>query len=112
MVMSLPMENLFVTSLSLYLDFAQQISGVESPVTVEAGIEGIAGRRMIHNGAAFVVGAGFAGAGDPMHLDRIVHRERLKSFGKNEQDNFLIEFFRKVNANTGVPRPAGLYGRG
>ncbi|MCK1441477.1 hypothetical protein IVB43_03545 [Bradyrhizobium sp. 48] len=112
LVLSLPMENLFVTSLSLYLDFARQVSRADGPVTVEAGIEGIAGRRIIHNGAAFVVGAGFTGAGDPMHLDRVVHRDRLKNFDKTEQDNFLIEFFRKVNANTGVPRPPGLYGRG
>lgn len=111
-ILSLPMENLFLTQLHLYLQFMSQVSNVEPPVEVEAGIEGVAGRRIIHNGQAFVMGSGFAGAGDPMHQDRVMHRARLRTFDKDEQQKFLIEFFRKVNANTGVERPAGLYGRG
>ncbi|WP_128089424.1 hypothetical protein [Bradyrhizobium viridifuturi] len=112
LIFSLPMENLFVTQLDLYLQFMGQVSNVEPPVEVEAGIEGIAGRRIIHNGQAFVMGSGFAGAGDPMHQDRLMHRARLRTFDRHEQQRVLIEFFRKVNANTGIERPAGLYGRG
>jgi hypothetical protein len=49
---------------------------------------------------------------DRMHQDRVMHRDVLRSFDKNQQDAFLLEFFQKVSANTGVARPPGLYGRG
>lgn len=106
---TLSMENLFITQLALYLEFMQQISEVPIPVVVEAGIEGIKDVRIAHHGYTL---DGGKGAGDVMHLDQVKHRSVLRSFGKSHQEMFLLEFFRKVNANTGVPRPAGLYGRG
>jgi len=85
---------------------------VPPPVVVEAGVEGVSGRRMAHLGHAFTVGPTFSGAGDPMHRDLVVHRTTLRRVDEAEQQEFLLEFFRKVNANTGVPRPTALYGRG
>ena len=104
-VYSWPMENLFITSLNLYMELMQQVLKVPLPIQVEAGIEGIKGRIIAHNGWAIrntVV----------MHQDSVTHRGYLRSFDKGEQDAFLLEFFERVNNNTGVPRPAGLYGRG
>jgi hypothetical protein len=104
-VFSLPMENLFITSLTLYVDFLQRVSNVPAPVQIEAGIEGIKGRTMAHNGSVL-------GTGGVMHRDSVTHSDVLRSFDKAEQDRALLDFFRKVYANTGVPRPAGFYGRG
>jgi hypothetical protein len=67
------MENLFTTSLELYVSFMQIVSGVSLPIQVEAGIEGIKGRVIVHNGYIFN-GAGV------MHKDNITHRDYLKSF--------------------------------
>lgn len=104
-VSSLLMENLFITNLELYVNFMRMVSGVSLPIQVEAGIEGIKGRVIVHNGHVFN-GAGV------MHKDNITHRAYLKSFETVDQREFLLELFTKVNNNTGVPRPAGLYGRG
>lgn len=104
-VYSLPMENLFVTSLQLYADFLRRVSNVKLPIQIEAGIEGIKGRTMAHNGMV-------VGTGGIMHRDSVIHRDVLRSYDKAAQDRFLLEFFRKVYANTGVARPLGLYGRG
>jgi hypothetical protein len=102
---SLPMENLFITSLDLYIQFMQQISQVPPPVEVEAGICGIRGRAIAHNG-------GVIQSVNVMHEDSVTYRTSLKSFDKSAQGEILLEFFRRVNNNTGVARPIGLYGRG
>jgi hypothetical protein len=88
-VNSLLMENLFTTSLDLYIQFMQQVSKVPPPIQVEAGIEGIKGRIIAHNGM-------IVSNTEIMHQDRVTHRGPLKSFAKSDQDAFLLEFFKKV----------------
>lgn len=102
---SLPMENLFITGLELYIEVMRQMSKVTLPIQVEAGIEGIKGRIIGHSGPV-------VRNTDIMHEDRVTHRGSLRSFAKSDQGPVLLEFFKKVYNNTGVPRPVGLYGRG
>jgi hypothetical protein len=105
-VLSLPLENLFITSLGLYLDFMAQIAKIGPPYKVEAGIEGIKGWKLVHNGVP--VGAGGHGT---MYENRVVHQAVLNATDPTTQHGFLMAFFEKLNANTGHPRPKGLYGR-
>ncbi|WP_298257223.1 hypothetical protein [Bradyrhizobium sp.] len=109
---SYPFENNFVQQLAQYIRFLSEVSHVPPPVVVEAGVEGVTGGRIAHVGHALTIGPSLCGAGDPMHRDRVVHRETLRRVDEADQQDFLLEFFRKVNTNAGVPRPDGLYGRG
>jgi hypothetical protein len=102
---TLPTENLFITCLDLYMEFMQLIAKVPLPIQVEAGMEGVKGRMVAHNGMTM-------GQNGVMHHDRVKHRGTLRTFEKAEQRAFLLEFFKKMNANSGVPRPPGLYGSG
>jgi hypothetical protein len=86
--------------------FMRDVSKVPLPINVEVGIEGIAGRQIAHNGYSI------NRTSPTMHKDAVAHRGTLRSFDKAEQDAFLMLFFNKLNENTGVPRPQGLYGRG
>ena len=103
-VLSLPLENLFITSLSLYVEFMGRVAKVQPPFRVIAGIEGVKGARLVHNGMA-VNNAGV------MHLDRVTHSGVLRASDKVAQDAFLLDFFKKIHANTGIERPRNLYGR-
>lgn len=103
-LMTLPMENLFVTSLDLYVEFMRYVAKVGSPLRVEAGIQGVKGRLIAHNS--------YSPQSPTMARDAVKHSGVLRTFEKAEQMALLLEFFKKVNAASGVPRPAGLYGRG
>jgi hypothetical protein len=45
-----------------------------------------------------------------MHRDSVEHTGVLRSFDQAEQGAFMMQFFNKLNENSGVPRPQGLYG--
>jgi len=105
-VLSLPLENLFITSLSLYLEFMEQVAKIAPPFKIEAGVEGIKGWKLVHSGVAF----GSAGHGT-MYEDHVVHQALLNRTDRTVQLEFLMAFFERLNANTGNPRPKGLYGR-
>ena len=66
-LVTLPMEDLFITSLDLYLEFMRSVAKNPLPIQVEAGIEGIKGRLVAHNG--YIIGDSGV-----MHLDRVTHR--------------------------------------
>ena len=105
MLPTITMENTFITGLDLYMDFLRTITKMPVPIHVEAGMEGIKGRIIAHNGMIL-------GKSGVMHNDRVTHRGILRTYDKTEQLAFLVEFFKKACANSGVPRPDGLYGRG
>ena len=46
-----------------------------------------------------------------MYEDSVTHVAVLKDVSVATQAEFLMSFFKKVNDNSGVPRPRGLYGR-
>jgi hypothetical protein len=106
LVLTLPIENILIAELDAYTKFMRDISKVPLPINVEIGIEGIAGRQIAHNGYPINRST------PTMHKDFVIHRGTLSSFDKTEQDALLMQFFNKLNANTGVARPQGLYGRG
>jgi hypothetical protein len=106
LVMTLPIENILTTQLTLFMRFMKEVSQVPLPINAEMGIEGIAGWQVAHNGYAINRSSPI------MHKDFVEHKRVLRSFDKDEQDAFLMQFFNKLNENTGVPRPPGLYGRG
>jgi hypothetical protein len=105
-VMTLPIENLLLGELDAFMKFMRDVAKVPPPINVEAGIEGIAGWQIAHNGYAINRSSPI------MHKDFVVHAGTLRSFDKAEQDAFLMQFFNKMNENSGVPRPKDLYGRG
>jgi hypothetical protein len=105
-LMSLPIENLFITALTLYLEFTSRVSKIAPPFRIEAGLEGIKGWKLVHNGMSF----GAAGHGT-LYEDRVVHQAILNKIDQPTQLEFLMTFFEKINRNTGHPRPRGLYGR-
>jgi hypothetical protein len=91
--------------LTLFMKFMKEVSQVPLPINAEVGIEGIAGWQIVHNGYAI------NRSSPTMHKDFVEHKGVLRSFEKKDQDAFLMQFFKKLNENTGVPRPLGLYGR-
>jgi hypothetical protein len=103
--MTLPIENILLTQLTLFMRFMREISQVTPPINAEVGIEGIAGWQIAHNN--YVINR----SSPIIHKDSVVHTGTLRSFDKAEQDAFLMQFFNKLNENSGVPRPQGLYGR-
>lgn len=102
MLLTLPMENLFMTSLEHYMMFMR--ANAPSPIHIEAGIQGVKDRMIAHNS--------YSSQSPTMHRDAVKHRGVLKTFERAEQWAWLLEFFKLVNAASGVPRPEGLYGRG
>ena len=106
LVMTLPIENIFLTQLTLFLRFMEEVSQIPLPIHVEAGIEGIGGWQIAHNN--YVINR----ASPTMHKDLVEHKGILRSFDQAEQTAFLMQFFNKLNENSGAARPPGLYGRG
>jgi hypothetical protein len=105
LVITLPIENILLTQLTLFMRFMREISQVPPPINVEVGIEGIAGWQIAHNN--YVINR----SSPIMHRDFVEHKGVLRSFDKVEQHAFLMQFFKKLNENSGVSRPQGLYGR-
>jgi hypothetical protein len=72
---------------------------------VEVGIVGVAGRELAHSGFAL------AGREPVLASNEITHHAVLNKTDDQTVAAFLMEFFEKLNRDSGVPRPKGLYGR-
>jgi hypothetical protein len=103
-VHTLPIEDQCLRTLRWYIEIIRKVGKVELPIQVEAGIEGIKGRVIAHQGF-------FINNAHVIYEDSVVHRGILTTFNPKDQADLLMEFFRKLNNNTGVPRRSGLYGR-
>jgi hypothetical protein len=104
-VFTAPIEDQFLYTLRRYMELIRVLGKVDLPVRIEAGIEGISGYIIAHEGPAIdrtLV----------MHKNFVIHRGTLTTFEAIDQGTLLLDFFCKLNNNTGVPRPPGLYGRG
>jgi hypothetical protein len=84
--------------------FHQEITHVAPPFEVEVGVVGVVGRRIAHN--QYVLN-------NPPVLasDKITHRAVLNKIDPQTRLAFLMEFFEKLNKDSGVSRPKGLYNR-
>ncbi len=100
-----PIEEQLLTTLNKYIEIIRKIGKVELPIQVEAGISGIKGRIIAHNG--LVINTSYV-----MYKDLVVYRGTLTTFKHEDQSDLLLRFFRELNNNTGEQRPRGLYGRG
>jgi hypothetical protein len=89
-------------SLNLYLEFFREVSKIEPPYTVEAGLHGVKGRTLVNSGSTIGNARVFE---DSFELRRVLHSTDLTT-----QDKFLLEFFELIHGQTGYPRPPGLYG--
>ncbi len=98
-----PLENNFITSLQLYLEFMERHSHVAPPVTVEAGIVGVKDMRLVYKANLENLGK--------MYEPDVIHRSIFPDFLQTTGDQFLRRFFEKVHNNSGVPRPSNLNGR-
>jgi hypothetical protein len=99
-----PLENTLIQGLERALQFHHDITHIRPPFYVEVGIVGVAGWKIAHMGYAL-------GQAPVLASDEIIHSAVLNKTDVATQETFLIEFFEKLNLDSGVPRPKGLYGR-
>lgn len=92
-------EQVYLASLPLYLEFIQKVSGVSLPVTVEAGMVGVKGWELI-----VATDYGPAKSAGTMY-DNVKFRRLLKSDDAETQRKFLLEFFEAIFDQVGVDRP-------
>jgi hypothetical protein len=105
-VLTKPIEDLFIATLQRTLRFHEQVSGIMPPFSLELGLVGASGRKLAHTGPTLI----------PSRLpvlvsDEIIERAVLNRTDEATQLRLLLSFFEKVNMDSGVPRPKGLYGR-
>jgi hypothetical protein len=104
-VFTQPLEDILVFGLRNALLFEKQVSHIEPPFYVEVGIVGVAGREIAHSGFALT-------RREPvLASNEITHHAVLNKADDQTVAAFLMEFFEKLNKDSGVPRPKGLYGR-
>jgi hypothetical protein len=100
-----PFEDILVVGLRDAFRFHRDVTHIEPPLVVELGIVGIGDREIAHQGYAIGRQPKFAS-------DTITHEAIMNN---NTHDQAIaavaLEFFEKINRDTGVPRPKGLYGR-
>jgi hypothetical protein len=99
-----PVENTLIAGLRSALKFHNEVSGVKPPFCVEVGLVGAAGRKLAHSGMILSKAPILAS-------DTITHDAVLNKVDEQTQRSFLMEFFEKLNKDSGVARPKGLYGR-
>jgi len=99
-----PLENTLIQGLQRALQFHQDVTHIQPPFYVEVGIVGVAGWQLAHTGYVIERAPVLAS-------DEIIHSAVLNNADDPTQQSFLLEFFEKLNLDSGVPRPKGLYGR-
>jgi hypothetical protein len=99
-----PLESIFVDGLRLAMRFHKEVSGIEPPFYIEVGLVGCAGWRIAHTG--FVLSSL-----PVLTSDEITHSATLSQLDEQTQRSFLMTYFEKLNKDSGVPRPKGLYAR-
>ncbi|MGA8498166.1 MAG: hypothetical protein WB764_21960 [Xanthobacteraceae bacterium] len=104
-VFTQPLEDILVFGLRSALLFEKQVSHIEPPFYVEVGIVGVAGREIAHSGFALT------GREPVLASNEITHHAVLNRADDQTVAAFLMEFFEKLNRDSGVSRPKGLYGR-
>jgi hypothetical protein len=82
--------------------FVKEVSKVSPPYTVEVGVVNVKNRKLIINNQ-LLSQAGI------MYSENVFLRKTLSNLEKRTQDEFMLEFFEMVHADTGVPRPHKLY---
>jgi hypothetical protein len=85
--------------------FHKEVTAIAPPFYIEVGLVGIAGRTIAHGG--FVLNSASA----VLASDEITHTAVLNKTDEQTLMSFLTVFFEKLNNDSGVPRPKGLYGR-
>jgi hypothetical protein len=100
-LLSYGVEKNIAESLNLYFEFLREVSKIEPPYTVEAGLHGARGRNLVNTGSTVGNARVFE---DCFQLRHILHSTDLTN-----QDTFLLEFFELMHGQTGYPRPLKLY---
>jgi hypothetical protein len=99
-----PLENTLIQSLQRALQFHHDVTHIQPPFYVEVGIVGVAGWRLVHVGYVLEQAPVLAS-------NEIIHSAVLNKTDEATQQRFLLDFFEKLNLDSGVQRPKGLYGR-
>jgi hypothetical protein len=99
---SYSVEKITAESLNFYFEFLGDVSKIEPPYTVEAGMHGVKGRNVVNSGS--IVG------NTKVYEDSFELRHVLHSTDLANQDKFLLEFFELIHGQTGYRRPPKLYG--
>jgi hypothetical protein len=98
------LEDIIVIGLRNAFRFHREISHIEPPFFVELGIVGIADHAIAHDGYGMNRQPRFAN-------DAVLHEAVVYTTTDPVVAELALTFFEKVNDDTGVPRPQGLYGR-
>jgi hypothetical protein len=99
-----PLETTLVQGLQRALQFHHDVTGILPPFYVEVGIVGVAGWGLAHTNYVL-------GRAPVLASDEIIHSAVLNKADDATQQAFLLDFFEKLNLDSGVARPKGLYGR-
>jgi len=102
-LISMGIERTLIESLGLYFDFVRDVSRIEPPFTIEAGLHRVRGRLLVITGATL-------GASGKIFDDSFELRRVIRGVDQNTQHRFLLEFFELMHGQTGHPRPNKLYG--
>ncbi len=98
------LESIFIDGLRFAMQFHKKVGGIGPPFRVEVGLVGCAGWKIAH--------IGFPLDNPPvLASDEITHSAVLNQVDEQTQRSFLMAYFEKLNKDSGVPRPKGLYGR-
>jgi hypothetical protein len=97
-------EDILVFGLRDAFRFHREVSHIEPPFFVELGIVGISGHAIAHDGYVINRSPRFTS-------DVLIHEAVANSTSDQTVAELALTFFEKVNDDTGVSRPKGLYGR-
>jgi hypothetical protein len=97
-----PFENILVNGLASAMKFHQEVSHIPPPFEVEVGAVGIEGLRIAHTGRVI-------NKAPVLASDTVIHTAVLNNVDQSTQRKFLMEFFEKLQRDSGVPRPKDLY---
>jgi hypothetical protein len=104
-VFTQPLEETLIAALWSIMRFHAEVTSIAPPFYVEVGSVGVAGRTIAHGGVAL------NSASPVLASDEITHSAVLNRIDEQALISFLMAFFEKLNNDSGVPRPKGLYGR-
>lgn len=96
-------EEIYRQTLRRYVDFMENLLGIQPPYTVEAGAVGI-------KGFSIVTDANGLETYGPFHDDTFKVRLLLNAAKQQALDAALLRIFEEFFGATGYPRPKGLFG--
>jgi hypothetical protein len=97
-------EDIIVFGLLNAFRFHREVTHIEPPFFVELGVVGVSGFAIAHDSY-------IKNRQPKFSSDAVIHEAVVNTTTNQAVAELALTFFEKVNDDTGVPRPKGLYGR-